>query len=231
MSRTQRLDLLEKAQVRRIRGRGAAMVSVMNELFSPATRHTAEEVVGKQNGRIDPSVGDVGWIDLETAGCIYRSPVSGCRNPPAVSVRTDAPVADSNTATGWSVTMSSPVSGAALRQGTCPQCNSERSVAALHTIRSILVTPAGCSDTADVRRMVGLLWGRGPCLRVGVAPAFRCWVASTRPGTRGVGTARPSGRGTTGEGEVDMRGGVAMGRVRARAMAAAVAAMMSRPSG
>lgn len=67
------------------------MVSVMNELFSPATRHTAEEVVGKQNGRIDPSVGDVGWIDLETAGCIYRSPVSEYRNPPAVSVRTDAP--------------------------------------------------------------------------------------------------------------------------------------------
>lgn len=45
---------------------GAAMLGVMDELFSPAARHTAEEIVGKQNGRIDLSVGDDGWIDLET---------------------------------------------------------------------------------------------------------------------------------------------------------------------
>ncbi|QHG85562.1 hypothetical protein D1O33_26605 (plasmid) [Rhodococcus rhodochrous] len=53
------------------------MVSVMNELFSPATRHTAEEVVGKQNRRIDPSVGDVGWIDLEN-GRVHL-PIAGER--------------------------------------------------------------------------------------------------------------------------------------------------------
>lgn len=45
---------------------GAGMLGVMDELFSPATRHTAEEIVGKQNGRMDLSVGGDGWIDLDS---------------------------------------------------------------------------------------------------------------------------------------------------------------------
>lgn len=48
---------------RRMRG---GMLGVMDEFFLPATRHTAEEIVDKQNGRIDLSVGGGGWIDLDS---------------------------------------------------------------------------------------------------------------------------------------------------------------------
>jgi len=43
----------------------------------PATRHTAEEIAGKQNGRVDLSVGDDGWIDLD--GGRMRLPAAGDR--------------------------------------------------------------------------------------------------------------------------------------------------------
>lgn len=45
---------------------GAGMLGVMDQLFSPATRHTAEEIAGKKHGRVDLSVGDDSWIDLDS---------------------------------------------------------------------------------------------------------------------------------------------------------------------
>lgn len=57
------------------------MPGVMDELFSPATRHTAEEIAGKQNGRVDLSVGDDGWIDLD-GGRVrphHQQPFRNCR--------------------------------------------------------------------------------------------------------------------------------------------------------
>ncbi|MGW5320279.1 hypothetical protein [Rhodococcus pyridinivorans] len=55
---------------------GAGMLGVMDELFSPATRHAVEEIAGKQNGRIDLSTSDEdrridldsGRVCLPTAG-------------------------------------------------------------------------------------------------------------------------------------------------------------------
>ena len=71
---------------RRMRG---GMLGVMDEFFLPATRHTAEEIVDKQNGRIDLSVGGGGWIDLDSGRVQLPTPGSGCRNTPSVSGRTD----------------------------------------------------------------------------------------------------------------------------------------------
>ncbi|SDD38556.1 hypothetical protein SAMN05444580_104133 [Rhodococcus tukisamuensis] len=44
---------------------GGGMLGVMDELLSPAKSHTLEEIANKQHGRVDVTVGDGGWVDLD----------------------------------------------------------------------------------------------------------------------------------------------------------------------
>lgn len=67
---------------------GVAMLGVMDALFSPATRNTVEEIAGKKNGRIDLSVGEDEWIDLDR-GRVHRPTTSD-----PIWERTDWPIAD-----------------------------------------------------------------------------------------------------------------------------------------
>lgn len=64
------------------------MLGVMDELFSPAFRHTVEEIAGKKHSRVDLSAGDDEWIDLD-GGKVYLSrPVERCARMPFVPRRT-----------------------------------------------------------------------------------------------------------------------------------------------